>query len=64
MEGSEGPIMASIIPVLNEKKYIGACLDSLINQSLDSSSHIVIVLDGGSTDNTKEIISKQKEALK
>ncbi len=58
MEGSEGPIMASIIPVLNEEKYIGACLDSLINQSLDSSSHIVMVLDGGSSDNTTGIVNQ------
>ncbi|MCD6522796.1 MAG: glycosyltransferase [Candidatus Diapherotrites archaeon] len=43
-----------IIPTLNEEKYIGNCLESLINQQFSGSFEIIIG-DGGSTDMTKDI---------
>lgn len=45
-----------IIPVYNGGKYIGKCLDTLLNQTL-SEIEIVVVNDG-SKDNTDEIVSK------
>jgi len=66
MVGGKQPILASVIPILNEEKHIASCLNSLINQSLDSSKHIIMILDGGSTDNTIQIVNsyieKSKEA--
>ena len=55
MRASE-PWLATIIPVLNEEEHIEACLHSLINQSLPANEHIVVVLDGGSSDSTKELV--------
>ena len=50
------PMIATVLPVLNEESHIGACLDSLIQQTYPSSNHVILVLDGGSTDQTaKEV---------
>jgi len=46
-----------VIPCLNEEKYIGNCIDSILNQSYDTSLIEIIVVDGGSTDKTPEILS-------
>lgn len=45
-----------IIPTLNEGKYISGFLDNLLAQDMDSSELEIVISDGGSTDNTKEII--------
>ena len=46
-----------IVPVYNSCEYIGATLDSIINQ--DFSSFELIVIDDGSTDNSLEIIKEK-----
>lgn len=46
-----------IVPVYNSCEYIGATLDSIINQ--DFSSFELIVIDDGSTDNSLEIIEEK-----
>lgn len=48
-----------IVPIFNMEKYLGACLDSLINQTL-SEIEIVCVNDG-STDKSLEIVKKYKK---
>tara|TARA_B100000767_G_scaffold272578_1_gene300565 strand:- start:1961 stop:2992 length:1032 start_codon:yes stop_codon:yes gene_type:complete len=58
------PLIASVIPVLNESMHIGACLDSLIAQSLPAEQHMVLVLDGGSIDSTRDEITKAIERSK
>ncbi|HSB67307.1 MAG TPA: glycosyltransferase family 2 protein [Anaerolineales bacterium] len=44
-----------IVPAYNEEDLIAGCLDSLLNQSLDSSQYEVIVVDNNSTDLTARI---------
>jgi len=46
-------VLSIIIPTLNEAKTITTTLESL--QTLRKSGHEVIVVDGGSTDNTKNL---------
>ncbi|WP_295598874.1 glycosyltransferase family A protein [uncultured Methanobrevibacter sp.] len=46
-----------IVPVYNAEEYIGATLDSIINQ--DFNSYEIIVVDDGSTDQSPEIISEK-----
>ena len=46
-----------IVPVYNAEEYIGATLDSIINQ--DFNSYEVIVIDDGSTDRSLEIINEK-----
>ncbi|MDP6866650.1 MAG: glycosyltransferase, partial [Candidatus Poseidoniaceae archaeon] len=61
---TSGPWLATVLPVLNEEAHIEACLQSLLQQSLPAEEHIIIVLDGGSSDATKEIIRTIQEGLK
>ena len=48
--------LSIVIPVYNTSKYIHKCLDSMLNQTLDSTEFIFV--DDGSTDNSTEIINK------
>lgn len=47
-----------IIPAYNSEKYIEKCLMSCINQDLSQEKYEIIVVDDGSTDNTKRIINR------
>ena len=58
MGATEQPMIATVIPVLNESEYITACLDSLIGQTYPASHHMIFILDGGSSDNTTELVEE------
>ena len=45
-----------IIPVYNTSKYIEKCLNSIVNQTMESIE--IVIVNDGSTDNSEEI--KQK----
>lgn len=45
-----------VIPVYNEKKYIGPCLDNLIKQKEKADE--IIIVDNNSTDGTFDIVKK------
>lgn len=45
-----------IIPVYNTSKYIEKCLNSIVNQTMESIE--IIIVNDGSTDNSEEIIQK------
>lgn len=45
-----------IIPVYNAEKYLGKCLDSIINQTYKNLE--IILIDDGSTDNSSKICDK------
>ncbi|MFC7609415.1 glycosyltransferase [Teichococcus aestuarii] len=50
------PLVAIAVPVLNEEHYIADCSASLLTQG-DGYRLEVLVLDGGSTDRTREIVA-------
>ena len=45
-----------IIPVLNEENFIEECIDSVVSNTDDIEKMEVIIIDGGSEDNTVEIV--------
>jgi len=47
-----------IIPVKNEENYIERCLEQLVNQTYPTDKTEILVIDGMSTDRTREIVKK------
>lgn len=48
--------MSVIIPMKNEKQYIGNCLESVVNQNYPQELIEIIVVDGGSTDGSLKVV--------
>ena len=46
--------LSVIVPCYNGEKFIGRCLESLVNQTLQDIE--IIVINDGSTDNSQDII--------
>ena len=57
------PVVTIIVPCLNEEKHIAECLDSIVANDYPKDKLEVLVVDGGSTDKTREIIQKFKIEL-
>lgn len=49
------PFVSVVIPCFNEEHFIGKVLETLIGQ-YDSRRYEIIVVDGGSTDKTREVV--------
>ncbi len=45
-------LISVIIPVLNQEKFIGRCLRSILQQTLDRNFYEILVINDGSTDKT------------
>ena len=54
------PFVSIVVPVLNEERYIGPCLETLLRQGsrwADGTRFEILVIDGGSTDRTRELVA-------
>ena len=51
-----GPALSVIVPVYNVDEYVAECLDSLLDQTLQSME--IIVVDDGSTDRSMDIVAE------
>lgn len=56
--------VAIIIPTLNEENFISHCINSIIKQSLNFTNMDIMVIDGGSTDKTLEIVRSYQKQYK
>lgn len=50
--------LSIIIPMYNVEKYIGNCLESIINSDLPSKIYEIVIVNDGSTDSGSEIAQK------
>ncbi|MDH4262405.1 MAG: glycosyltransferase family 2 protein [Spirochaetia bacterium] len=57
-------IVSVIIPCLNEEKYITKCLDSVIHSDYPFSQMEIFVIDGMSSDKTRELIQTYTDQYK
>ena len=46
------PLVSVIIPVYNQEKWIGRCIRSLLNQSMNRDEYELVVINDGSEDRT------------
>ncbi len=58
MDKEKKPIISVIIPALNEEKYIGRTIHSLLKQSLPRKEYEIIVVDGNSKDGTVKVAER------
>ena len=50
-----------IIPCYNEERYIGRCLDSILDNTYPTELLEILIMDGLSTDNTRDIVGQFQE---
>lgn len=48
-------LLSIIVPVYNVEKYLERCIDSLVAQDIDINDYEIIMVNDGSTDNSKAI---------
>ena len=57
------PFVSALLVTRNEKDYIRISLMSLIEQTYPKDKYEIIVIDGGSTDGTLDIIKKYDKSI-
>ena len=60
--GPGSPSVAVVLPVLNEARDIGRVLAELLGQQPPPGGFEILVVDGGSTDETRAIVTRLSEA--
>lgn len=50
------PIVSIVIPMRNEERFVGKCLASVIEQEFPRNSLQIVVVDGNSADNSRQIV--------
>ena len=50
--------VAVIIPTLNEERYIEQCINSILYQTYPFDKMDIMIVDGGSIDNTRFIVNQ------
>lgn len=51
----DGCKVAVIIPTLNEERFIGRCIESVVTQSFPLEKMDILVIDGGSVDERRKL---------
>ncbi len=58
MDKDAYPFITAVMPARNEERFISSTLDELLGQDYPPDRFEIIVADGGSTDSTREIVSR------
>lgn len=54
----EYPFVSVVVGIRNEEKFIEECIESLLNLDYPKDSYEIIIVDGMSTDRTREIVQR------
>lgn len=54
-------MLSVIVPIYNEEKYIRRCIDSILQQDYPQDNLEVLLVDGMSTDQTREIVARYSD---
>tara|TARA_B100001971_G_C18184954_1_gene535019 strand:+ start:489 stop:1142 length:654 start_codon:yes stop_codon:yes gene_type:complete len=57
------PLVSVIIPVYNQEKWIGRCIRSLLNQSMNRDEYELVVINDGSEDRTDYALDLFRDEL-
>lgn len=57
-EAREEVKVSVVVPVRNEEPHIAACLQSLLQQTYPQNAYEVLVVDGGSSDRSRQIVEE------
>lgn len=57
---SDKPLISIVLGIYNAERTLDECLSSIFNQNFPLEKYEVIIVDGGSKDNTMDIVSKYK----
>lgn len=60
MTDGQSLCVSVVIPMRNEEKYIGQCLESVIASNFPPDRYEIIVVDGDSTDRSQEIVVEKQ----
>ena len=55
-------MISVIIPIFNEQKFISRAIESVLSQDIKDIYQEIIIVDGMSTDGTRDIINGFKKA--
>tara|TARA_B100000963_G_C22611943_1_gene665304 strand:+ start:419 stop:1084 length:666 start_codon:yes stop_codon:yes gene_type:complete len=58
------PKISVIVPTYNQEKYLGRCLRSLLDQTLENKDYEIIVINDGSKDKTNFVTDLFKDEIK
>jgi len=61
LESKKVPVVSAVIPCLNEEKYIGDCIASVVESDFPKDSLEIFVVDGLSSDSSRDVINKYCE---
>ena len=56
--------VAVVVPCFNEEEFIETFLDNVLSQKTDGFDFVVLIADGGSTDDTRMIITQNSKGAK
>jgi glycosyltransferase involved in cell wall biosynthesis len=62
MDDNAAPCVSICVPLFNEERDVGECLESLLALDYPRDRLEILVLDGGSTDRTRETVAKLSAA--
>jgi len=57
-----GGLISIVIPMRNEERFIGKCLDSILTSDFATHSYEILVVDGCSTDRSRAIVEQRSAA--